>query len=181
MTHIFKPIEKIDLINAVDYWCKYTHKALLIYGHISTWDTSLITDMSCIFSHKYDFNDNINNWNTSNVIDMSWMFSHSYKFNQPLDKWDVSNVISMKGMFAMTSDFNQSIENWNIKNVKIMDFMFEYSCYSNKSIKKWEYKIYSLPSVNGMFIDTSMNLKDVPFHNLLNSDDSVWMFHDFQF
>ena len=75
-------------------------------------DTSLITDMSCLF---YDsrFNGDISKWNTSNVKNMSGMFAKS-DFNQPIGDWDVSNVIDMKGMFYK-SKFNQDISNWNIR------------------------------------------------------------------
>ena len=36
-------------------------------------DTSLITDMSCLFAFS-QFNGDISNWNVSNVTDMSCMF-----------------------------------------------------------------------------------------------------------
>ena len=58
---IFKAKTKDELQEAVDLWCENKEEALNKYGHISNWDTSLITDMSELFSSKKDFNDNINN------------------------------------------------------------------------------------------------------------------------
>ena len=92
---IFKPITKDELKEAVDLWCDDKEEALSRYGHISIWDTILITDMSKLFYGKKDFNDNINNWNVSNVTKMINMFGQAKSFNQPLDLWDVSSVIFM--------------------------------------------------------------------------------------
>ena len=40
-----------------------------------SWDTSLVTDMSGLFSNKYSFNQDISGWDVSKVTDMSNMFS----------------------------------------------------------------------------------------------------------
>ena len=55
-------------------------------------DTSLITDMSCLFMDFPHFNGKINNWDVSNVTDMHHMFSFARTFNQPLEKWNVSKM-----------------------------------------------------------------------------------------
>ena len=64
---IFKPDTKEILQKAVDDWCKNRHSAMNKYGHISIWDTSLITDMSFLFNYKKEFNDDISKWDVSNV------------------------------------------------------------------------------------------------------------------
>ena len=69
------------------------------YGHISLWDTSLITDTSKLFARCLNFNENINNWDVSNVTNMKCMFSGCENFNQSLNSWDVSNVENMEYMF----------------------------------------------------------------------------------
>ena len=83
--YLFKPKSKNELKKAVNLWRENKEEALNKYGHISNWDTSLITDMSELFSSKKDFNDNINNWDVSSVTEMYFMFGHTTKFNQPLD------------------------------------------------------------------------------------------------
>ena len=109
---IFKPKTKDELQEAVDLWCDNKENALARYGHISLWNTILITDMSKLFYGKKDFNDNINNWNVSNVTNMHGMFYKASSFNQPLDSWDVSSVTYMGSMFKGASSFNQNINSW---------------------------------------------------------------------
>ena len=60
-------------------------------------DTSLITDMSGLFS-DLRFNGDISNWDVSNVKTMSYMFSYSI-FNRDINKWDVRKVDNMSRMF----------------------------------------------------------------------------------
>ena len=62
-------------------------------------DTSLITDMSFLFSDS-KFNGNISKWDTSHVTDMRNMFSYS-RFNGDISKWDVSKVDNMSYMFKL--------------------------------------------------------------------------------
>ena len=54
---IFKPEDYEEIKYAVKEWIIENDNALEYYGHISTWDTSLITDMSYLFY----FNDS-ENW-----------------------------------------------------------------------------------------------------------------------
>ena len=49
---IFKPKSKKELQEAVDLWCENKEDALFKYLHISSWNTSLITDMKNLFSGK---------------------------------------------------------------------------------------------------------------------------------
>ena len=45
---------KTDLLDALTAWLANSTAATMVYGHISTWDTSLITDMSYLFCGKAD-------------------------------------------------------------------------------------------------------------------------------
>ena len=47
-----------------------------IYGHISFWNTSSITNMDKLFQFT-DFSCDLNRWDTSNVDSMSATFSNS--------------------------------------------------------------------------------------------------------
>ena len=55
----------------VKRWCDGDHEGL---PHISTWNTSQVTDISELFMDQVNFNDDIGAWNTSNVTTMGWMF-----------------------------------------------------------------------------------------------------------
>ena len=50
---------------AVKLWLDHRDDAILKYGHISTWDTRLVTDMSGLFSLGSSFNDDISGWNVA--------------------------------------------------------------------------------------------------------------------
>ena len=87
------------LRKAVKLYIENEELAIQLYGHISTWDTSNVTDMNGMFFNAYQFNQDIGNWLTSNVTDMNCMFSEAHEFNQDIGNWDTSNVIDMNGMF----------------------------------------------------------------------------------
>ena len=93
----FKPSTKKELQTAVNLWCDDKDKALNQYGHISIWNVSQITDMSALFYHKKEFNDDISNWDVSNVTNMASMFARARSFNQPIGDLDVSNVTDGRG------------------------------------------------------------------------------------
>ena len=95
----FTPKDNQELKSAVDLWCDNMKKAHKLYGHISSWDTIYITNMSDLFGNKKEFNSVISSWNVSNVISMQSMFQYAESFNQPLNNWDVSNVVNMNYMF----------------------------------------------------------------------------------
>ena len=67
---------------AVAAWLSDATAAEATYGHISTWDTSGVTDMAELFCRWCDpaqeavssFNEDIGAWDTSGVTDMNHMF-----------------------------------------------------------------------------------------------------------
>ena len=95
------------------------------YGHISTWETGGVTDMSLLFCVRQDwmegfdwdncvlssspFNEDIGAWDTSGVTSMSHMFYYASAFNQDIGAWDTSGVTTMVWMFGGASSFNQDL------------------------------------------------------------------------
>jgi surface protein len=126
-----------DILSAVKLWCSDRDSALAIYGHISFWDTSNVTDMNMLFFQCIEFNEDISEWNVSNVTNMQSMFLGARAFNQPIDSWDVSNVINMKCMFGKAKAFNQPIDNWNVSNVTNMECMFMDASKFNQPLAQW--------------------------------------------
>lgn len=109
-------------------------------------DTSLITDMSYLFSNinpkikllsRTDFS-GIENWDVSNVTNMNDMFYGATNFNQPLDNWDVSSVTNMSGMFSGAEEFNQPLDNWDVSNVTNMSEMFKNTEKFNQPLDSWD-------------------------------------------
>lgn len=66
-------------------------------------DTSLITDMSYLFSCCHIKNIKIDGWDVSNVEDMSYMFRDCSEFDCDLSAWDLSSVKDTHHMFINCS------------------------------------------------------------------------------
>ncbi len=153
-----------DIHKAVNDWCEDPAKATAKYGHISKWNTSLVTNMKELFKDKREFNDNISKWNVSNVIDMSHMFDYNpYDededgefvsiFNGDISKWDVSNVKNMDSMFSNTR-FNGDISGWNVSSVINMKGMFQWSHF-NGDVSRWN--VSNVKNMMYMFSHTPFN------------------------
>lgn len=134
----FKPSSLKELSDAVDLWCNNRRFAIKKYGHISVWNTSMITNMAYLFSGKKEFNDNIGDWDTSKVTDMQGMFCNAESFNQDIGRWNVSNVINMNNMFWNAKHFNQDISNWNTSSVRDMTEMFCKAGEFNQNLSNWK-------------------------------------------
>merc|ERR1711959_76007 len=126
-----------SLREAVKSWCENRDEAETMYGHISTWDTSQVTNMKKLFDDCRGFNEDISQWDTSNVTDMSCMFDRASSFNQPIGGWNTSNVTNMHSVFNGASSFNQSIGEWNTSNVTGMCAMFKEATSFNQPIGGW--------------------------------------------
>ena len=91
-------------------------------GDISKWDTSKVENMCGMF-FRSKFNGDISKWDVGRVRNMSDMFYNS-KFNGDISRWDVSRVTNTCGMF-FDSNFRGYIGSWNISNIKNADGMFK--------------------------------------------------------
>ncbi|GMI22813.1 hypothetical protein TeGR_g6788, partial [Tetraparma gracilis] len=123
---------------AVNLWVTKPQIAQLVYGDITYWDTSLVTNMARLFAGKGSFNADISSWDFSKVTTMERMFYEAYAFNQPIDNWDVSKVNNMKHMFYRASTFNQPISNWDVSKVTNMRHMFYKATVFNQPISSWD-------------------------------------------
>ena len=75
-------ITQDNIREAVDGWSSDSVSTQSIYGHISNWDVSNVTDMSSLFEGQASFNSDLSEWNVSNVTDMKQMFEGCEKFNK---------------------------------------------------------------------------------------------------
>ena len=106
-------------------------------------DTSLITDMSCLFANdigakcpnRKDFS-GISNWDVSNVENMSSMFENCPHFNEDISSWDTSSVRDMSRMFVRAKSFNQPLNSWDVSSVENMMDMF-IDCASFNQPLEW--------------------------------------------
>jgi hypothetical protein len=98
---------------AVAAWLSNPTAAEATYGHISTWETSGVTDMSWLFcgnsihcgsyynSAAGSFNEDIGAWDVSGVTDMYAMFWGASAFDQDLG-WCVGDHVSLNNAFQDT-------------------------------------------------------------------------------
>jgi len=163
--------------------------------HISTWDTSQVTDMRGLFGrtalNENDdvedtscvlladlplFNDDISAWDTSSVTTMDKMFKGQSAFNRPLGAWRVHNVTNMRHMFDGASAFNQPLGDWQVDKVEDMMSMFSGASSFNHPIGGW--RVHNVWNMRAMFFGAaSFNqpLGDWRVHRVL---DMKWMFKD---
>ena len=116
-------MDDYSIRTAVAAWFDDRSGAETTYGHISTWATGGVTDMSYLFCAKSgswyaeqgcnaaaaSFNEDIGAWDTSGVTSMSRMFSDASAFDQDLGAWDTSGVKTMEYMFYSASAFDQAL------------------------------------------------------------------------
>jgi surface protein len=134
--------------------------AMTFNDRIDSWDTSRVTNMRGMFINASAFNNNgnssIGNWNTSLVRNMSVMFQDASLFNQPIGNWNTSAVTDMDSIFASARAFNQPIGNWNTSQVTRMFGMFTRSTLFNQNIDAWD--TGKVTTMRGMFLQaTSFN------------------------
>ena len=115
-----EPMDDTTIRTAVDLWLSNRAAAMATYGHVSTWETGAVTDMSYLFCAAHErfgacspaaeaFNDDIGAWDTSRVTDVSYMFAGSPAFNQDLGAWAVDGVTDLRGMFDGAAAFDQDL------------------------------------------------------------------------
>jgi surface protein len=149
---IWKAISRMDLVKAVKQWCKDPVLAESQYGHISTWDTSQITNMNQLLRYTPDFNADISNWDVTNVTDMEEMFVGCKK---PLNRWNVHKVDFMNCMFYGCAAFNQPLDQWDVRNVIDMTLMFKDCSAFDQPVDEWwdnSFKTKCTPFVDDIFI-----------------------------
>jgi surface protein len=118
---------------------------------IASWDTAAVTNMSYMFYGTYTFNQPIGSWNTAAVTNMSYMFTTDTPaaFNQPIDTWNTAAVTNMSNMFYGAAAFNYPIGTWNTVAVTDMGYMFYNAAAFNQSIGLWN--TVAVTNMNFMF------------------------------
>ena len=145
------------------------------FSGIETWDTSNVVNMNSMFSFASNFNHNINNWNVSNVENMGYMFRDATKFNQPLDKWNVHKVKIMNYMFNDAFSFNQDISSWNVESVKDMSYMFRGCSKFNQPLNSWN--VSNVENMYCMFVQALEFNQPLNDWDISNVKDTSYMFY----
>ena len=108
--------------NGVAAWISDATSAEATYGHISTWDTSGVTEMTGLFQNAASFNDDISAWDTSGVTTMFRCSAVPQPSTRTSAGWAVRSH-GWQGCSERTS-FNEDIGAWDTSGVTAMDHMF---------------------------------------------------------
>lgn len=91
-------IDDTNIHDCVQLWIHNKEEAMKKYGHISSWDTSNVTNMCGLFKNCATFNEDISSWDVSNVENMSEMFYGANDFSMSIDSWNMNKVKNRKNM-----------------------------------------------------------------------------------
>jgi gliding motility-associated-like protein len=128
-------------------------------SNIGSWNTSVVTNMSALFSQASAFNQNISSWNTGAVTNMSSLFADAAAFNQDIGIWNTSSVTNMAAMFAGALVFNRTIGAWNTAAVTNMNSMFFSAYVFNQNISGWNTAaVTNMASMFGYARDFNQNI-----------------------
>ena len=130
-----------------------------IYGVLSHWDTSEISDMSFVFSGLRlttsgapfpctpmlpmevleQFNPDLSLWNTSQVMTFLDTFGDQRAFlGTGLKFWSVSRAQDFAAMYNGCANFIEPISFWNVENAENMGGMFRRCTKFNADISLWK-------------------------------------------
>ena len=198
------PITNENIHAAVDLWEAHVISAYTEYGHISSWNTSAVTDMEDLFKDSgldvdisgwdvsnvttmqsmfegaEDFKQDINNWDVSNVTTMQEMFWRAEDFNQDLNDWDVSNVTSMSRMFQQAESFNHDLNDWDVGNVTNMKDMFNSASEFNGNISDWDVSnVTTMQSMFKMALEFNQNIGSWDVSSVTNMNNLFAGYSDY--
>jgi surface protein len=139
---------------------------IITIANVKQWNTSSVTDFSCLFSmptviniyqnnssaisnqSSSNFNTSISGWNISNVVfdgvsnfGMASMFNGANSYNNGNESlyWSGTSSLpnSFNSMFQYCSNFNVALVNWDTSNVSDMSYMFGSASSFNQPIGSW--------------------------------------------
>lgn len=143
-------------------------------GSIADWDVSNVTDMQYMFHNAFTFDQDLSQWNVSKVTNMSGMFKFALTFNSDISGWQVSQVTDMSEMFYEAALFNQDIGAWNVAKVTDMESMFENAFKFNQDIGSWQ--VSEVTNMKGMFADATEFNQDISAWSVAKVTNMSFMF-----
>ena len=155
LTAQYSVITDTIIRDAVRAWLENATAAIKMYGHIRTWNTSLVTDMEFLFDSYYNvdsirFNENLSGWDTSRVTNMKFLFYGASSFNSNISSWITSRVINMTAMFYNAASFNGDVSSWDTSNVRDMNSLFYNASSFNSDLSSWNTS--RVTNMSAMFI-----------------------------
>ena len=147
-------LDNSNFQTAVNLWFDNQADANATYGHISDWNTSLVTDMSNAFKDRTSFNEDIGDWDVSNVTTFFHLFTNAISFNQDISDWNTSSLENMSRCFYGASSFNSDLSKWDISNVNMMTATFRNATSFNQNINSWD--VSNVLNIENLFYGASV-------------------------
>jgi len=170
-----------DMHKAAKLWVHNQGDAENLYGKISEWDTSRVTNMAHVFNFEnaQDFNGDISKWDTSKATSMQQMFLDARAFNADISNWDTSKVTDMYAMFFNANSFNGDVSKWHVSNVETMQAMFHAAkAFRGVGVENWDTSKVS--DMSHMFSEASEFSGDVSKWDVSNVNAMDSMFESAQ-
>ena len=123
---------------AIKDWLSDSIQARLKWGPIEHWDTSQVTDMSCMFYGAFSFSADLSQWDTSQATDMSGMFYWASSFSADLSQCNTSQVMDMHRMFYGATSFSADVSRWDVSRVTNMYGMFRGATSFSTDLTRWD-------------------------------------------
>lgn len=148
---------------------------------VSKWNTSQVTNMSCIFGGCYSLTPlDVSKWNTSSVTNMDSMFDDCHKLTTlDVSRWDTSSVTDMSYMFELCDGLDHIYigSGWNTGNVTNMNSMFN-ECRSLTTIDLSGWNTGNVTNMNYMFNNcSSLSALDISNWNTSSVTNMGAMFY----
>ena len=151
-TGTITPITDESIHDAVKAWCNDSDSAADVYGHISDWDTSEVTDMSELLTYcstSSTFDEDLSKWKVLKVVSFRKMFDRATSFTSDLSAWNVSQSTTFYGMFHGASSFTSDLSAWDVSQGTILTEMFMEASSFNSDLSSWN--VSSVQAMDNMF------------------------------
>ena len=177
MSFMFAQAVPFGLMSTYYYWGGGFTSQPINDLDLSYFDTSNVTDMSCMFIGNQSKSINVSSFNTDNVIDMSGMFFGASRVTElNLKSFNTSKIDNTAYMFDHTSSLLKlDLSNFDTKNVDYMGYMFS-GTTSLKSLNIKNFDTSKVTSMNYMFSNCGASDIDVSSFNTSNVTDMRCMF-----
>ena len=140
----------------------------------SSFNTSMVKDMTYMFAGNISASLDLSNFNTSNVTDMSFMFYGNKSTSLNLSSFDTSNVTTMEGMFSGSKATSLDLSNFDTSNVTNMIGMFAESAATNLDLSSFDTS--NVIYMGSMFAESAATNLDLSSFNTSNVSNMTAMF-----
>ena len=176
--------------HAVHLWITDRTECISKYGHICTWDTSSVTDMSRLFENAKDFKDAIGSWDTSNVRTIKDIFNET-TFHQSIFNWNLINltdkyIVNDETIRTAVKDWINNkpfaflkygpIHTWDTSQVTNMYNLFYRATAFNENINTWN--VSKVTNMSYMFHNATSFNQSLTNWNVSNVTTMTRMFYN---